>query len=147
MAKKSTQGKAEEFDVSSGSDFDDEDDPDCVEVPGGGRDLSTISKIAEPTLGMGSHTGLFDDLLMPTPAIVPSQQPGFEVIRVAPGASPFGPGAGIKQQTASVMQQALNMARSSPAGPVRMNVPLSAVHSMLKSGALVILYRLLFFYL
>ena len=78
MAKKSTQGKAEEFDVSSGSDFDDEDDPDCVEVPGGGRDLSTISKIAEPTLGMGSQTGLFDDLLMPTPAIVPSQQPSAE---------------------------------------------------------------------
>ena len=134
-SKKPSKGKATEFNVSSsGSDFDDDDDPDCVEVPGGGRDLNTISKIVEPGLRMASSQAVgYDDLLLPTPA---SQQPGYDVIRVAPGASPFGPGAGIKQQTASVMQQALNMVKNSPPGHVRMNVPLSAVQSMLKSGAL-----------
>lgn len=138
-SKKQAKGKITEFTISdSDSDFDDDDDPDCVEVPGGGKDLNTISKIVEPGLRMASsQVPSFDDLLLPTPAVVhPSQQPGYDVIRVAPGASPFGPGAGIKQQTASVMQQALNMVKNSPPGQVRMNVPLSAVQSMLKSGAL-----------
>ena len=119
---------------SDESDFDDED-PDSVEVPGGGKDLKTISKIGSAADLAGSSQ------MMSTPASsAVKQQPGYEVIQVAPGASPFGLGTGIKQQTASVMQQALNMGMSAKSngngGPVRMNVPLSQVQAMLKAGGI-----------
>lgn len=135
----------EEITISSDeSDFDDEEDPDCVEVPGGGRDLQTISKIGtEPGLVFPSQSGSMDDNLIlpsaPTPVLrapVP-QQPGYEVIRIPPGASPFGLGAGIKQQTANAMQHKIGVIRGTlPAagGAVRVNVPLSAVQSMLKTN-------------
>ena len=135
--------------LSSGeSDFDDEEDPDCVEVPGGGIDLQTISKIgtSEPGLTFPSQSASLDPnaLILPSAPVpvlrapVPQQQ-GYEVIRIPPGASPFGLGAGIKQQTANAMQQKIGIIRGSlPAtgGAVRVNVPLSAVQSMLKSNVL-----------
>ncbi|KAK4029142.1 protein strawberry notch [Daphnia magna] len=137
----------EEVTISSEeSDFDDEDDPDCVEVPGGGRDLQTITKIGsnEPSLGFPSQTvSMSDGLILPSPptsvlrAPIP-QQPGYEVIRIPPGFSPFGLGGGIKQQTPNVMQQKINLIRSglpTTGGAVRVNVPLSAVQSMLKTNS------------
>lgn len=135
----------EEVTISSDeSDFDDEDDPDCVEVPGGGKDLQTISKIGSSETGLGfpSRSAPVDDsLILPSPPTVvtkapPPQQPGYEVIRIPPGASPFGLGAGIRQQTANAMQQTINIVRGTltGGGAVRVNVPLSAVQSMLKAN-------------
>lgn len=136
----------EEVTISSDeSDFDDEEDPDCVEVPGGGRDLQTISKIgtSEPGLVFPSQSGSMDDTLIlpsaPAPVLrAPApQQPGYEVIRIPPGASPFGLGAGIKQQTANAMQHKISVIRGTlpvTGGAVRVNVPLSAVQSMLKTN-------------
>ena len=146
---KSKAKMKEEVTISSDeSDFDDEDDPDCVEVPGGGIDLQTISKIgtSEPGLTFPSQSASLDPnaLILPSAPVpvlrapVPQQQ-GYEVIRIPPGASPFGLGAGIKQQTANAMQQKIGIIRGSlPAtgGAVRVNVPLSAVQSMLKSNVL-----------
>jgi len=73
---------------SSESDFDDEDDPDCVQVPGGGMDLKTISKINEPSPDSSNNT-----LILPSKPVTPAAtsilrppvQPGYEVIRIAPG--------------------------------------------------------------
>nr|CAH0110931.1 unnamed protein product [Daphnia galeata] len=145
-AVKSKPKMKEEVTISSDeSDFDDEDDPDCVEVPGGGRDLQTMSKIgiSEPGLSFPSqNASLGDTLILPSPPVpvlraTTPQQPGYEVIRIPPGSSPFGLGAGIKQQTANAMQQKIGIIRAGmPAGSgaVRVNVPLSAVQSMLKSN-------------
>lgn len=36
------------MDDSSGSDFDDDDDPDKIEVPGGGKDLATMTSMLNP---------------------------------------------------------------------------------------------------
>ena len=145
-AVKSKPKMKEEVTISSDeSDFDDEDDPDCVEVPGGGRDLQTMSKIgiSEPGLSFPpQNASLGDTLILPSPPVpvlraTTPQQPGYEVIRIPPGSSPFGLGAGIKQQTANAMQQKIGIIRAGmPAGSgaVRVNVPLSAVQSMLKSN-------------
>ncbi|CAD7088412.1 unnamed protein product [Hermetia illucens] len=38
---KSFAKEEDDFDDSSGSDFDEDDDPDKIEVPGGGKDLET----------------------------------------------------------------------------------------------------------
>lgn len=117
---------------SSESDFDDEDDPDCVQVPGGGMDLKTISKISEPNTDTSSNT-----LILPSKPVAPATtsilrppvQPGYEVIRIAPGASPFGTSM---RQNANAMQQ-VTLVRSTPgAGPIRVNVPQSALQSMLR---------------
>lgn len=132
----------EEITVSSDdSDFDDEEDPDSVEVPGGGKDLKTISKIGEPSLTFPSQSAATEDALILPSAPAPTlraktpQQPGYEVIRIPPGASPFGLGAGIKQQAANAMQTIGLIRGNLPAGgAVRVNVPLSAVQSMLKSN-------------
>lgn len=80
---------------SSGSDFDDDDDPDKIEVPGGGKDLATAA-------GMNSDNKLklnqIKDELKVMPQIGGSQirlpskipgglvtkgnsQPGFEMVR------------------------------------------------------------------
>jgi len=121
----------EEVVISSSEESDFDDDPDSVEVPGGGKDLKTISKIGEPTT---SKVG--------GPSIIPPkregvmQQPGYDIIRVAPGASPFGLGQGIKQQSASVMQQAMNMAKVSASGLPIQVIPLAKAQSLLKTGAL-----------
>lgn len=143
----------EEISVSSDeSDFDDEEDPDCVEVPGGGRDLQTISKIGtnEPGLASPSQSAAGDDsLILPSPSVsvlrapVP-KQPGYEIIRIPPGTSPFGLGAstfglgaGIKQQTVNAMHHKIGIIRGtlpSSGGALRVNVPLSAVQSMLNTN-------------
>lgn len=146
-AKAKAKTMKEEITISSSdeSDFDDEEDPDSVEVPGGGKDLHTISRIGSVAGQPGSSNSLDDQLVMPSGPGTPAppaaatvkQQPGYEVIQVQPGVSPFGMGTGMKQQTASVMQQALNMVRNNgTGGPVRMNIPLSAVQSMLKAGGI-----------
>ena len=77
-----------------------------------------------------------DSLPIPTPpAVTLSQQPGCSVICVTPAVIPISPGTRATQQTAiNVTQQAFNMVRNSPAGNIRMNIPLSTVQSMLKSG-------------
>ncbi len=121
----------EEVVISSSDESDFDDDPDSVEVPGGGKDLKTIYNIGEPTTSKVAG-----------PSVIPPkregmmQQPGYDIIRVAPGASPFGLGPGIKQQSASVMQQAMNMAKSSASGVPIQVIPLSKVQSLLKTGPL-----------
>lgn len=146
---KSKAKMKEEVTISSDeSDFDDEDDPDCVEVPGGGRDLQTISKIgtSEAGLTFPSQSAPLDPnaLILPSPPVpvlrAPApQQPGYEVIRIPPGAGPFGLGAGMKQQSANAMQQKIGIIRGSlPAtGSVaRVPLQLAAVQSLMKSNVL-----------
>lgn len=126
------------------SDFDDEEDPDSIQVPGGGKDLKTLSQIGSadarpsPTPPPSDPSGL--GLILPSKPVVlntprpqPSVQTGYEVIRIAPGASPFGT-VGVRQNS-SVMQQAIALVKNNVPGgpPIRVNLPLAAVQSLLRN--------------
>lgn len=128
---------------SSESDFDDEEDPDSIQVPGGGKDLKTLSQIGgdvKPSLPSLAATPAApaDTLIMPSKPVVassvlrPRVQQGYEVIRIQPGLSPFDTGV---RHNASAMQQAIALVKSSVPGgaPIRVNVPLAAVQSLLRS--------------
>ncbi|XP_055317524.1 protein strawberry notch isoform X2 [Sitodiplosis mosellana] len=49
MANTKEMFEDDDLDVSSGSDFDDDEDPDKIEVPGGGRDLATAASFGKQT--------------------------------------------------------------------------------------------------
>ena len=98
----------EEVVISSSDDSDFDDDPDLV-VPSGSKDLKTVSNIGDPiTWNVGGPS-----VIPPKPEGM-MQQPG--VIKVASGTSQFAVGQGIKQLSASEMQQAKNMAKGSTSG-------------------------------
>ena len=126
-AKKSTV--REEVVISSSDDSDFDDDPDLV-VPSGSKDLKTVSNIGDPiTWNVGG------------PSVIPPKREGMmqrpAMIRVAPGASQFAVGQGMKQLSASEMQQAKIMAKGSASGVPFQVIPLSKAHkSCLKIAAL-----------
>ena len=126
-AKKSTV--IEEVVISSSDDSDFDDDPDLV-VPSGSKDLKKISIIGD------ASTGKFGGL-----SIIPPKREGMMqqlgMIRVAPGATRFELGPGIKQQSASEMLRAKNMAKGSASVVPIQVIPLSKAHqSCLKTAAL-----------
>lgn len=137
-------GKPKVHDVSdsSDSDFDDED-PDSIEVPGGGKDLHTLSRIgsSQPSVPAAqTNTTVADDgLLFPTPPVQTRppapRQPGYEVIRIAPGTSPFG----VVRQPGVVMQQLGVVRGQVPPGAIRL--PMAAVQSLLKNNTVQIKVR------
>lgn len=124
---------------SSDSDFDDEEDPDCIEVPGGGKDLHTLAKIgsSEPTTpaAQSRMVGADDGLIFPTPPAQVQTPPaprqlGYETIRIAPGASPFGT---VRQPNVIMLPRGV-IRGAIPAGtPIRL--PMAAVQSLLKNNA------------
>ena len=128
-----TQIKEVTISSSDESDFDEEDDPDSVQVPGGGMDLKTISKISEPSTDSAGSTLILPSKPVITTSILrPPVQPGYEVIRIAPGTSPFGTNI---RQNANAMQQ-VTLVRNTPGGgPIRVNVPYAAVQSMLRHSS------------
>ena len=147
--KQVVKRKAKEVAPSSSSeeesDFDDEEDPDSIQVPGGGKDLKTLSQISSdvkpsvPTLSTSGN----DTLILPSkpvaapvrPVTRPPIQPGYEVIRIQPGTNPFSM-VGLRPN-ASVMQQAIALVKSNVPGgaPIRVNVPISTVQSLLRNRA------------
>ena len=138
------KGKEAAISSSDESDFDEEDDPDFVQVPGGGIDLKTLSQIGDSKPSLPSLDALgSNSLIMPSKPVVvvapspvsvlrPPVQKGYEVIRIQPGTSPFGV---VRTQNASALQQAITLVRSSTPGgaPIRVNLPMAAVQSLLRN--------------
>ncbi|XP_063979125.1 protein strawberry notch isoform X2 [Diachasmimorpha longicaudata] len=108
-------------DESSGSDFDDDEDPDKIEVPGGGKDLATAAGIKEESSGdagggpgvkVEGNPGVNPKMSSKIPGglVTKPAAPGYEMVRVggsqgAPQGFPnqaqlnqmaqFGGGAGV----------------------------------------------------
>ncbi|KAF2894826.1 hypothetical protein ILUMI_11349 [Ignelater luminosus] len=90
MSKKSTMD--DEIDESSGSDFDDDEDPDKIQVPGGGKDLAAAAGILESResreskLKEEAEKSNIKQIPMNMPAnskYPPNFQPGFDMMRNA----------------------------------------------------------------
>ncbi|XP_034947420.1 protein strawberry notch isoform X2 [Chelonus insularis] len=78
-------------DESSGSDFDDDEDPDKIEVPGGGKDLATAAGIAnikeennisspDATKNLGTNA-MQKGAKIPEGLVMKTPVPGYEVVR------------------------------------------------------------------
>jgi len=118
----------EEVVISSSDDSDFDDDPDLV-VPSGSKDLKKISIIGD------ASTGKFGGLsIIPPKREGMMQQPG--VIKVASGTSQFAVGQGMKQLSASEMQQAKNMAKGSASGVPFQVIPLSKAHKSSRAASI-----------
>ncbi|XP_012288560.1 protein strawberry notch isoform X2 [Orussus abietinus] len=105
-------------DDSSGSDFDDDEDPDKIEVPGGGKDLATAAGIANikdekpPIIPPGAAAkGLGDGNLLnqkfggkiPGGLVTKATTPGYEMVRVG-GSQGAPPGFMNANQMAQLNQ-------------------------------------------
>ena len=129
VAKPAAKG-TEEVVISSSDESDSDDDRDSV-VPRGSKNLKKISIIGD------ASTGKFGGLsIIPPKREGMMQQPG--VIRVASGTSQSVVGQGIKQLSASLMQQAKNKAKSPASGvPIKVTPQLFKAHqSRLNPAAL-----------
>ncbi|XP_008559956.1 protein strawberry notch isoform X4 [Microplitis demolitor] len=77
-------------DESSGSDFDDDEDPDKIEVPGGGKDLATaagIASIKEENESIPADTAVKTAPIIkggkiPEGLVTKAPTPGYEMVRV-----------------------------------------------------------------
>ncbi|XP_043289667.1 protein strawberry notch isoform X2 [Venturia canescens] len=110
---KATKKYKDMSDESSGSDFDDDEDPDKTEVPGGGKDLATAAGIASikdekpPTVapaaplvkGQGGVSVLNQKFAgkIPGGLVTKTPTPGYEMVRVG-GSQGVAPGFATQNQ-------------------------------------------------
>ncbi|XP_063926322.1 protein strawberry notch isoform X2 [Zophobas morio] len=91
----------EELDNMSGSDFDDDEDPDKIEVPGGGKDLAAAAAIQETRESKLKLEDMVKNEVKPTPMTMGgnSKMPGnmtlgpYDMMRNSPMGSPYSMGS------------------------------------------------------
>ncbi|PSN38080.1 Protein strawberry notch [Blattella germanica] len=143
----------EDSSPESGSDFDDDEDPDKIEVPGGGKDLATAASIntlkeepkdvkvkSEETDGglvtKGNSTLGYEKVRVGGSGQAPFPFPAAGMFGGMPGiggmgAMGFFPGmAGMPQHNAAQLFQQMDMSGLNPMGGMNMNMSLSHLAAM-----------------